>query len=105
MKKKKISIFYTLCSSYEDAKNLALILLENNLAVCVNLIKNIESFYIEEKKIVSDFEIGIFIKTNVSSKKILNFLEKSHPYKIPFFTKLENKYTNEKYLKWAQKNN
>lgn len=101
--KKQISIFYTLCSTREEAKNLAITLLENNLAVCINFINNIESFYLEEKKVIESKEVGIFIKTTVSSLRIMNFLEEHHPYKIPFITKLETKNTNEKYLAWTEK--
>ena len=42
--KKKLKIFYTTCANIQDAKKIANFLLKDNDALCVNLIKNIDSF-------------------------------------------------------------
>ena len=61
--KKNFKIFYTTCSNIKDAKIIATFLLENRNALCVNLIKNIESFYLQNTKIQNDKEVALLIKT------------------------------------------
>lgn len=100
---KKINIYYTLCGSKKEAQNLAKSLLEKNLAVCVNLINNVESFYLESNRVKSTNEIGLIIKSITNDKKIFSFIEKNHPYSIPFIVKFDSNHINEKYLKWALK--
>ena len=99
---KKISIFYTICGPRKDAKSLAKKLIETNKAVCVNLIKNVESFYMENKKIKKADELVLIIKTLNSKKEIFTFIKKNHSYKIPFITKMKNEDVNIDYLMWAK---
>ena len=47
---KKFRIFYSTCGGTKDAKDIVNFLLENNKALCVNVIKNIDSFYLDKKK-------------------------------------------------------
>ena len=98
---KKISIFYTVCGSKKNAENLATKLIKSNKAVCVNLIKNVESFYMERKKVKKAEELILIIKTMNSKKDISEFIKKNHSYKIPFITKINNKGVNQDYLNWA----
>ena len=98
---KKISIFYTVCGSKKNAENLATKLIKSNKAVCVNLIKNVESFYMERKKVKKAEELILIIKTMNSKKDISEFIKKNHNYKIPFITKIKNKGVNQDYLVWA----
>ena len=98
---KKISIFYTVCGPKKDAEILAIKLIKSNKAICVNLIKNVESFYMERKKIKKAKELILLIKTMNSKKDISEFIKKNHSYKIPFITKINNKGVNQDYLNWA----
>ena len=98
---KKISIFYTVCGSRKNAENLATKLIKSNKAICVNLIKNVESFYMERKKVKKAEELILIIKTMNSKKDISEFIKKNHSYKIPFITKINNKGVNQDYLNWA----
>ena len=98
---KKISIFYTVCGSKKNAENLAKKLIKSNKAICVNLIKNVESFYMERKKVKKAEELILIIKTMNSKKDISEFIKKNHSYKIPFITKINTKGVNQDYLNWA----
>ena len=98
---KKISIFYTVCGSKKNAENLATKLIKSNKAICVNLIKNVESFYMERKKVKKAEELILIIKTMNSKKDISEFIKKNHSYKIPFITKINTKGVNQDYLNWA----
>ena len=67
---KKFRIFYSTCGNTNDAKAIANYLLKNNKALCVNLIKNIDSFYLENKKIQNQKEVVVIIKTCCTSIQI-----------------------------------
>ena len=99
---KKISIYYTVCGPKKNAKSLAMKLIKSKKAICVNLIKNVESFYMEKNKIKKSNELILIIKTMNSKKDIYKFIKKYHSYKIPFITKIENKDVNGDYLFWAK---
>ena len=101
--KKKIKLFYTTCGTIKDGQMLAKKLLSNKEAVCVNLIKNVESFFIEEKKYASSKEVIVIIKTNLESQKIKKIIEFIHPYEIPFLAEIKIGPVNKKYLNWATK--
>jgi len=102
--RKKINIFYTTCGKITDSKKLAKILLSENKAVCINILKNVESLYLEEGKIKSSVENILIIKTKLSRLQIENFLKDQHPYEIPFITQIVIKDVNNEYLNWAAKN-
>ena len=99
--KNKLSIFYTLCGSLSDAEDLASLLLIKNRAVCVNLFKNISSFYKENNKIIKSFETGLIIKTKCSKSVLIDFVIKNHKYEIPFILKIKSQSINKEYLEWA----
>ena len=103
MKKKTIKLFYTTCGSFKDGKVLAKKLVSNKEAVCVNIIKNVESFFIEEKKYASSREVILIIKTNLERQKIKKIIKFIHPYKIPFLAEIKIGEVNKKYLDWALK--
>ena len=74
--KKKLKIFYTTCANIQDAKKIANFLLKDNDALCVNLIKNIDSFYLENNKIQNEKEVAILIKTCDTKNQIEKKLKK-----------------------------
>ena len=98
---KKISMFYTICGSKKSAEMLAIKLIKSDKAICINIIKNVESFYMERKKVKKARELILLIKTMNSKKDISEFIKKNHSYKIPFITKINNKGVNRDYLNWA----
>ena len=99
-----INIFYTTCGSAEQSKQLAKEMLNDKMIICVNLIKNVESYYKDCGSIKKSNESILIIKTFLSKKKVENLIKKNHPYDIPFVIQLETKKVNRKYLSWALKN-
>ena len=73
---KKISIFYTVCGPKKDAEILAIKLIKSNKAICVNLIKNVASFYMQKKRVKKTSELILIIKTMNSKKDISVFIKK-----------------------------
>ena len=99
-----INIFFTTCGSDKQCKKLAKAMLNDKMIVCVNLIKNVESYYKDSGSINKSNESILIIKTFLSKNKVENLIKKNHPYDIPFVIQLETKKVNRKYLSWALKN-
>ena len=99
-----INIFYTTCESVKKSKQLAKSILNEKMVVCVNIIKNVESFYKDNGSIKKSNESILIIKTFLSKNKVENLIKKNHPYDIPFVIQLDTKKVNSKYLSWALKN-
>ena len=100
----KVNIFYTTLSSSNIYKELANKLLEEKKIICVNIIKNIESFYKEDGLIKTTNESIMIIKTFLSKSKLEKLLMKHHPYDIPFIAKILIDDVNTAYKDWAEKN-
>ena len=99
-----INIFYTTCGSAQQSKKLAKAMLSDKMIVCVNVVKNVESYYRESGSLKKSNESILLIKTFHTKKKIENLIKKNHPYDIPFVIQLNTKKVNRKYLSWALKN-
>ena len=99
-----INIFYTTCGSSKESKQLAKSVLNNKMIVCVNLIKNVESYYKDSGSIKKSNESILIIKTFLSKVEVENLIKKNHPYDIPFVVQLETKKVNNEYILWARKN-
>ncbi len=99
-----INIFYTTSGSATKSKELAKALLDDKMIICVNVIKNVESFYRDSGSLQRCNESILIIKTFHTKKKIENLIKKNHPYDIPFLVQIDTKKVNTEYLKWASKN-
>ena len=73
---KKFRIFYTTSHNIIDAEEIANHLLKCSKAICVNIFENVKSFYLEDKKIKSQKEAVLFIKTLKKKKMKLKDLSK-----------------------------
>ncbi len=80
-------------------------ILGSKLAMCVNKINYVKSYYIWEWKIKNDNENILLIKTSKDKvKKLQAFLDKNHPYDVPEILILEPNEVNESYLNWVNNN-
>ncbi len=100
--KKKIIIIT--CNIPNNKKILNIIIkkiLDKKLSSCINVIKNIQSFYYWNNKIINDKESKIIIKTFIYlKKKIIEIINKNHIYKIPEILIFNVKDCNKSYLNW-----
>ena len=99
-----MKIYYTTTSNFENAKKITKKLLNDKKAVCVNVIKDVKSFYIEENNLNEINEVILIIKTNLSKKNIEQVLTKIHNYEIPLIIELKTSLPNTKYHEWFLKN-
>ena len=99
----EILILITTESSEKIAKNIALSLIENKLAVCVSL-KNIYSIYKWEENIEETKEIEITIKSKPELKEdLIIFLKEISSYDVPQII-YQNFHTESKYNDWLTTN-
>ena len=98
--KKKFKIFYSTTSNLREGKKIALKLLNQKKAICVNIVKDVNSFYLDEKKIVNQTEVILIIKTFHTKKELEVFFEKEHNYSTPLIVEIKTGTPNEKYLDW-----
>lgn len=94
-------IILTTFPDLEKARQIGTVLVERQLAACVNLNPKAESIYRWEGKVQNDAEVVAIIKS--TSSKILELeavLLELHPYGVPEFLVFEVEQGSEAYLKW-----
>ncbi|MDD3008694.1 MAG: divalent-cation tolerance protein CutA [Arcobacter sp.] len=100
----KAIIVQTTCSSKEEAKNIAKVLIEEKLAACVQLSK-IESFYNWKEEFCCDNETLLNIKTRKDNfEKIKSKILELHSYDLPEIIQLDIANASEEYLKFIGDN-
>jgi len=97
---KKFRIFYTTSHNIIDAEEIANHLLKSSKAICVNIFENVKSFYLEDKKIKSQREAVLFIKTLKKKNEIERFIKKIHKYDTPIIVEIKTGEPNQDYLNW-----
>ena len=75
-----LNIFYTTCGKNSEAKKLAKKILKDNFANCINIIKNVESFYKDSSKINNSVEVILIIKTIKQFEDMKLYLEDNRHY-------------------------
>ena len=95
----KIFIILTTFSSKKEAEKIAKILIEENLALCVQISSKISSFYNWQKKLCCDNEYVLSAKCYSKNKSNLAKRIKSlHSYKIPQLLAIKSECLNEEYF-------
>ncbi len=101
MKAKYILVLIT--SQRKEADKIANYLIENKLCACINIVKNIDSIYWWQGKIVKDKESLLLCKTKKELfKKLETEVKKIHSYSVPEIIAFEIKEGNKDYLNWIQ---
>jgi periplasmic divalent cation tolerance protein len=89
-------------SSQEEAKKIAITLIENKLAACVN-VTEVNSFYSWEDKINADREWQLIIKTDLSKfESLAAKIQELHSYQVPEIIALPIIGGSKNYLNWIQ---
>ena len=97
---KKFRIFYTTSQNIIDAEEIANHLLKSSKAICVNIFENVKSLYLEDKKIKSQKEAVLFIKTLKKKNEIEGFIKEIHKYDTPIIVEIKTGEPNQDYLNW-----
>ncbi len=100
-----IQFVYITVRSPEEAKKIAVDLVETQLAACANIIPGMQSVYRWKGEIAQDTETVLILKTSSPSLKALTARVKElHSYECPCVAvwSIENGY--EPYLDWIREN-
>jgi periplasmic divalent cation tolerance protein len=97
-------IIQTTCSSKKEAKNIAKILVQEQLAACVQLSK-IKSIYYWKNELCVDKEVLLSIKTKKENfKKIQRKIKENHSYDLPEIIEIKITNASRGYLKFIEGN-
>ena len=99
-----MKIYYTTTSDLKNAKKISKRFLIDKKAVCINLIRNVNSFYLENGSINAANEIIMIIKTKLNKSEIERYINKIHNYKIPLVVEIKSGLPNLFYAEWFAKN-
>ena len=85
----KLCWVYMTAGSIEEAKNIGQILVEQNLAACVNLLENMTSIFKWEDKLEEGLEVVIIAKTRKTlMPKLIETVNSLHSYDCPCILEL-----------------
>lgn len=97
-------IIQTTCSSNEEAKKIAKVLIEERLAACIQL-SEIESMYTWNQKFCCDNETLMSIKTRKENfEKVKSKIKELHSYDVPEIIQIDITNASKKYLKFIGDN-
>ncbi len=94
-----MKIIITTVGKMKDADTLAIALLKEKMAACVNIFP-VKSVYLWKGKTEKSKEIMLLVKTNnVLAKKALQRIKGLHPYELPVIEVIDAK-TNKEAENW-----
>lgn len=100
----KIVLIQTTCSTKEEARKIAKVLIEEKLAACIQMFE-IESFYNWNDEFCCDNETLLNIKTRKDNfEKIKSRILELHSYDLPEIIQLDITNTSEEYLNFIKGN-
>jgi periplasmic divalent cation tolerance protein len=87
--------------SIEQARQIGTVLVEKQLAACVNLLPGVESIYRWQGKVETSAEVLAVIKTTRARQpELFEALAALHPYDVPELVALEPNAVSPTYAKW-----
>ena len=99
----KLCCVYITAGSIEEAKNIGHILVEKNLAACVNLLENMISIYKWEDKLEEGQEVVLIVKTRKTlMPKLIETVNSNHSYDCPCILELPIQGGNPEFLSWIE---
>ena len=97
----KLCWVYMTTGTFEEAKKIGSELIEENLAACVNLLKNMTSMYKWEEKLEEGQEVVMIVKTRKTlMPKLIETVNRLHSYDCPCILELLIQGGNPDFLKW-----
>ena len=99
----KLCFVYMTVGSLEEAKKIGKILVELNLAACVNLLENMISFYKWKGKLEEGQEVVMIAKTRRTLlPKLMETVNSHHSYDCPCILELPIQGGNLEFLTWIE---
>ncbi|MBS1254284.1 MAG: Divalent-cation tolerance protein CutA [Deltaproteobacteria bacterium] len=99
----KLCWVYMTAGSIKEAKKIGKILVERNLAACVNLLENMTSIYKWEGNLEEGNEVIMIAKTRKSlMTKLIESVKSHHSYECPCVLELPVQGGNPEFLNWIE---
>ncbi len=96
-------VCFVTASSSEEAKKIAVALVEEKHAACVNIVPGVESVYQWEGKIETGAELLLIIKTQKTKiPALIKRVKTLHSYSVPEVISLPILSGNRDYLNWIR---
>tara|TARA_B100001250_G_C19341971_1_gene589469 strand:- start:320 stop:634 length:315 start_codon:yes stop_codon:yes gene_type:complete len=98
------NFFYITTRNHLEAKKIMKSLLKRKLVACINIYKNIDSYFLWKNKLTSSKEVVLMGKTvQKNQNKIIQDVKKNHSYDVPciVFSKISS--GNKDFLNWIKK--
>jgi len=102
-----MSIFIGLvaCPSQEVGSAIAKVLVDRELAACVQILPAVQSVYRWKGEICIDQEVILLIKSSSHlTDEVQRAVEENHPYEVPEFVAIAASEVSEKYAAWLLAN-
>ena len=94
-------IVLSTAGSEDEARKIALYLVEQKLAACVNIIPQIESVYRWKEKVESSQEYLLLIKTSAERfPQVRDAIRELHSYELPECVAISIEDGSSEYLQW-----
>jgi len=99
-----IYLIITTVSTEEDAKRLADLAIEKNMAACVQIQAECTSTYRWQGQIETATEYPVHFKTNEANKQpLMSLIKQNHPYDVPEIICLKVDEVESDYAEWLNK--
>jgi len=98
----QVIVVYCTFPSEEKARQIATVLVESQLAACVNLLPSVQSVYSWQGKVEHAQEVLAIIKTSAPGYAALQAkIQELHPYEVPEIIALPVQQGSPAYLQWV----
>lgn len=105
MTKNQVLVVFCTCPPTFDVKKLAVELIEQKFAACVNVVPKITSIYPWKGQICEENEVLLVIKTTEKAyPKLQSRILARHPYEVPEILALPTTTGFAPYLQWVKTN-
>lgn len=86
----------------DEALAMARGLVENRLAACVNILSDVNSYYLWQDSVQNDRETLLLIKTTASRwDELKAYVLENHPYELPEIIGFDLSSSSEDYAEWV----
>ena len=94
-------IFFITAPDKKTTLDLAQGIVERKIAACANIIDKLTSIYWWEGKINTNSEYLLIVKTtHRNSEKLIDYVQKNHPYEVPECIGINIAKGSQAYLQW-----
>lgn len=101
-----MKLIYITIPNKSTATNIAVILVEEHLAACVNILGEIESYYVWEGKVESSNEVAMLVKVADANEALaIARIKELHPYDMPCIISLKISGGNSDFINYINSQN